>query len=683
MLFRTLLSAAALTGALAAQFSVVIPAGTAAVEGNTLNAFPWGRGTAGLYHQSIYDSSHFTSQGVTYPIIIQGLRWRPNTNGALTASGYGTATVKLSTCPVDEAVTTAVIAANQGPDLATVFSGAVSWAAQPAQVGPCPFGIVVPFSVPFLYNPAAGDLNIEVDLPTQTTAPASFSLDVQSTGSLASRVFMSTGYPTGTVFVGHSHGVVVQVDYVPAAGLYAGFQTDVQTGPSPLTVNFQDRSYSSDVGGVLAWAWDFDGDTVIDSTLQNPSWTYNNCGSYSPTLTVFDATHAPDTLTRTNLITTDAVSANFTHQVIGPYTVMFTDTSTGPPTSWAWDLDGDSVIDSTAQNAAWVYPNGSPATVSLTVTRLCSAPSTITRTIVPVQSISHNALANNGLSSGASVYFDIDVTNPAGINITSMDVAPSVINTAFTVQMFVKPGTHVGSTGNAAAWVSAGIGSSAGGANSAIPSANVAFPQATYLAPGLHGIKLWYIGAGPRYQTGNTTPGANVATNGDLTMTLGISRGSTITNAWAGSDIVNRWWTGVLYYSSHNLGGLAGYGSFAPGCAGSLGVPHLTSNLPQLGSVMNTTIDNVPAGLGIMITGLLNVVTDLTPFGAPGCMVQASPDANSILFGAGTSVVNSFAIPNAAALSGFVLHHQALVIDPVVNALGAVMSDAASFQLGL
>jgi hypothetical protein len=43
-------------------------------------------------------------------------------------------------------------------------------------------------------------------------------LDVQSSPVLASRVYMSTGYPTGTVTTTLSHGVVVEVTYAAAAG---------------------------------------------------------------------------------------------------------------------------------------------------------------------------------------------------------------------------------------------------------------------------------------------------------------------------------------------------------------------------------------------------------------------------------------------------------------------------------
>ena len=39
-------------------------------------------------------------------------------------------------------------------------------------------------------------------------------------------------------------------------------------------------------GSITSWAWDFDSDGVIDSTLQNPTYSYTRNGDYTVTLTV-------------------------------------------------------------------------------------------------------------------------------------------------------------------------------------------------------------------------------------------------------------------------------------------------------------------------------------------------------------------------------------------------------------
>ncbi|MDD3135923.1 MAG: NosD domain-containing protein, partial [Methanoregula sp.] len=51
-----------------------------------------------------------------------------------------------------------------------------------------------------------------------------------------------------------------------------------------------------------------------------------------------------------------------------PLTVRFTDTSTGSPTAWAWDVNNDGTIDTTTQNAAYTYATAGNYTVNLTVT---------------------------------------------------------------------------------------------------------------------------------------------------------------------------------------------------------------------------------------------------------------------------------------------------------------------------
>src|SRR5688500_10636298 len=97
-----------------AQFSVVVPNGMAAAEGSTSNAFPWGRGGTGLLLHCVYDSSHFTAQRITYPIIISGMKWRPNPGVGLVASSYTSGcSLSLSTCPVDQGAVTNVLANNR------------------------------------------------------------------------------------------------------------------------------------------------------------------------------------------------------------------------------------------------------------------------------------------------------------------------------------------------------------------------------------------------------------------------------------------------------------------------------------------------------------------------------------------------------------------------------------------
>ena len=86
------------------------------------------------------------------------------------------------------------------------------------------------------------------------------------------------------------------VSYDPVTPV-ADFAADVVSGVGSLTVHFTDASLNYPT----SWAWDFDNDGVIDSTDQDPSWTYLSPGTYSVVLTVSNAA-GNDTMTKTGYI---------------------------------------------------------------------------------------------------------------------------------------------------------------------------------------------------------------------------------------------------------------------------------------------------------------------------------------------------------------------------------------------
>ncbi|MFD5750891.1 PKD domain-containing protein [Streptomyces sp. NPDC127033] len=64
---------------------------------------------------------------------------------------------------------------------------------------------------------------------------------------------------------------------------------NADSGPLPLTVEF-DATKSTDADGdALTYAWDFNGDGTTDATTAKASYTYNTAGSYQPRLTVTDS----------------------------------------------------------------------------------------------------------------------------------------------------------------------------------------------------------------------------------------------------------------------------------------------------------------------------------------------------------------------------------------------------------
>ncbi|HOT02890.1 MAG TPA: DUF3344 domain-containing protein [Methanolinea sp.] len=147
----------------------------------------------------------------------------------------------------------------------------------------------------------------------------------------------------------------------------ADFTAAPLSGDRPLTVAFTDAS----TGGPTSWAWDFDNDGTVDSTAQNPSYTYNIPGTYTVKLTVSNAL-GTDEETKTNYITvkTPAPVAGFTYTPASgaaPLTVSFTSTSTGVINSYAWDFNNDGTTDSTLQNPTWTYSTAGTYSVKLTV----------------------------------------------------------------------------------------------------------------------------------------------------------------------------------------------------------------------------------------------------------------------------------------------------------------------------
>jgi hypothetical protein len=132
------------------------------------------------------------------------------------------------------------------------------------------------------------------------------------------------------------------------------------------------------------------------------------------------------------------------------------------------------------------------------------------------------------------------------------------------------------------------------------------------------------------------------------------------------------------------------YTPLGAGCAGTLPVSRLVPfDTPRIGALLELAIDNLPADVAVVFTGLSATASrfgplplDLGPFGMPGCTAYTSDDAVALVVGAGGYGRYALAIPSAAFLVGLVFHQQALVLDPGVNALGIVVSGAATAQIG-
>jgi PKD repeat protein len=681
---RSLVGLLALSAALSAQSLVHVPTGTATVEGNASNAYPWGRGNGGLMLQSIYDSSHFTGQGITGPIVITGLRWRLDATQARTFAGgsYTNATIRLSTCPLDQAVVSSTFALNRGTDLQTVFSGTVTLIpGSSTPPGPGPNLVSLSLQTPFYYQPSSGDLCVEVELPDVGYTGLTTQVDVKTTNPLTSRVYSTMpGATMGTVE--NSYGVVMQIGYTAVTGLRASFLADVTTGTSPLTVQFTDQSYSSAPGGITAWAWDFNNDGVVDSTQQNPLHTFTTCGVYDVVLAVGDGVNPSTSLLRPAFIGTDDVTANFTSTLVGMGgVVQFTDTSVPAATSWAWDFDGDNATDSTLQNPQWTFGAacGAPHTVTLQVHRQCRGPFAVTKSLYAALHVETVRTGTTTLSGGC--FMNLTVTNPQGVSVCEMETKTTASPGAgVSFEVYLTPGNYVSATGNAAVWRLLGTAATTGVAGiDALETAQ--FSPPLYLPSGSYGLYVKVIGASP---VGSSQTVSQVFSTSDIVLQTGAS------GALPGTATSNRVWNGNLRYTTSATNRDAGFSYFGPGCAGTQGIPGITSlTLPKLGLAASVVFDHLPMSSAFIMMGFSNQMStlgplplDLSVFQAPGCSVRVANDGVLFLLGSGNQVTWNLMIPPSLGLLGLQYYVQALAPDPTTNGLGGVASDAGVSIIG-
>jgi len=158
----------------------------------------------------------------------------------------------------------------------------------------------------------------------------------------------------------------------------ANFSARPLNGHPPLDVQFTDKA----TGNISSWEWDFNDDGVVDSTLQDPMYTYESTGNYTVSLTV-RGPNGNDTEVKKDYIETIPCPylADFTIESIpgnckvegnsttctGTTKVQFIDKSTGNVTAWAWDFDNNGSIDSTQQNPTHTYTTNGNYTVTLTI----------------------------------------------------------------------------------------------------------------------------------------------------------------------------------------------------------------------------------------------------------------------------------------------------------------------------
>jgi len=159
---------------------------------------------------------------------------------------------------------------------------------------------------------------------------------------------------------------------------------------------------STDIDGdIVAYAWDFNDDAIIDSTASFTEHVFPSSGTFNVSLTVIDDSGNSDSFIRAILVDVDSSApisppssfqppvADFSYMPAQPMAgelVMFNGTTSwdfdGDIVSYSWDFNNDGSPDANTAVAEYFFPSPGTITVSLTVTDDSGASDTLS---IPIE----------------------------------------------------------------------------------------------------------------------------------------------------------------------------------------------------------------------------------------------------------------------------------------------------------
>jgi PKD repeat protein/Leucine-rich repeat (LRR) protein len=307
---------------------------------------------------------------------------------------------------------------------------------------------------------------------SSTNTPTSWAWEVTRTGSTT--LTSSLQNPTFTFVDAGTY--TVKLTATNGAGSNTKTVTNMITVIPPIVVpvaNFTAATTAVNSNGSIAfkdsstniptsWAWEVTrtGSTTLTSSLQNPTFTFVDAGTYTVKLTATNGA-GNNTKTVANMITvtlpTSIPVANFTTAttaitINSNESIAFTDSSTNTPTSWAWEVTrtGSTTLTSSLQNPTFTFVDAGTYTVKLTATNGAgSNTKTVTNmitvtlpTLIPVANFTVPTTSVN--SNGSIVFKDSSTNTPTSwawevTRTGSTTLTSSVQNPTFT---FVDAGTY-------------------------------------------------------------------------------------------------------------------------------------------------------------------------------------------------------------------------------------------------
>ena len=165
---------------------------------------------------------------------------------------------------------------------------------------------------------------------------------------------------------------------------YGNIDNSDLTNTGKLKIDYHIEGLGDSMAVIDAYGWIYSGSESVDNLNPSISWT-NMISTDGEVRIVIE-----------NETTMEAPVASFT---VGstwgeaPFTVQFTDTSTGYPTSWYWDFgDGEN---STSQNPSHLYHTAGTYTVNLTATNSGGNNTTVSSGIISVTISGGSLLADS------------------------------------------------------------------------------------------------------------------------------------------------------------------------------------------------------------------------------------------------------------------------------------------------
>lgn len=227
-----------------------------------------------------------------------------------------------------------------------------------------------------------GDIFIGFEVPNgsawvcQTTGTNNRGKTLNNTGNWANA---TTTY--------HFRAVTTEPAFAPVAD----YSYDAANDP---TIVFTDLSTNNP----NAWLWDFDDGTT--STVQNPTHTFPQSGTYEVCLIASNAIGTSDEHCEDVVITNGPPIASFNPDLTNDPTVFFDENSQNNPTSWSWDFgDGNS---STQQEPTHTYSLADDYTVCLIASNQYGSDTTCNVVSIdnqlPIPFFEYEVLANNIVS---------------------------------------------------------------------------------------------------------------------------------------------------------------------------------------------------------------------------------------------------------------------------------------------